>query len=358
MEKLDGIAQTALYGGSVAEWAMAAGVAVAVYGGLWLLRSVVAKRLRGVTDHRRGLAWAGHALKALEKTKAPALAVLALGGGAQVLSLPARADTMVGRAVAVALFLQAGFWIIALFDAWYEAYRARHLSGNPAAVSTMGAVRFFMVALVWLCTGLLILDNMGFDVTALIAGLGIGGVAMALAVQKVLGDLLASLSILIDRPFVVGDTLAVAEHMGTVENIGLKTTRLRSLTGEQLVFSNADLLASRIRNYGRMRERRVLVAFSVTYQTPIEKVEAVPGMLRGIIESCGGEQVRFDRAHFKGHGPSGLEFEYVYYIASASYNVYMDIQQAINLATHRRFAEEGIRFAHPTQTVYVEKAAG
>jgi small-conductance mechanosensitive channel len=188
-------------------------------------------------------------------------------------------------------------------------------------------------------------------VTALMAGLGVGGIAVALAIQSVLGDLFASLSIALDKPFVIGDFVIVGDFMGTVERVGLKTTRIRSLSGEQLVFSNSDLLSSRIRNYKRMEERRVPFVVGVTYQTPAAELEAIPGVVRDIIEST--DSTRFDRAHFKGFGDSAYLFEFVYYVLSADYAVFMDIQQAINLGIVRQFAERGIEIAYPTRTLHM-----
>jgi small-conductance mechanosensitive channel len=169
--------------------------------------------------------------------------------------------------------------------------------------------------------------------------------------QNVLGDLFASLSIVLDKPFVLGDFLIVDEHLGNVEHIGLKTTRVRSLWGEQLIFSNSDLLNSRIRNLGRMQERRTVFALGVTYQTPREKLTRIPGILREAVEAQ--EKTRFDRSHFKAYGDFSLNFETVYYVTVADYNAYMDVQQAINLRIHERFEEEGIEFAYPTQTLFL-----
>jgi small-conductance mechanosensitive channel len=197
------------------------------------------------------------------------------------------------------------------------------------------------------------LDNVGIKVTALVAGLGVGGIAIALAVQNILGDLFASLSIVLDKPFVVGDFVILGEFMGNVEHVGLKTTRVRSLSGEQIVFSNNDLLSSRLRNFGRLRERRALFTLGVTYQTPREKLQKIPGMIKQAIESI--EKTRFDRSHFKSYGAFSLDFETVYYVLGADYALYMDIQQKINLQIHEMFENEGIEFAYPTQTVFVEK---
>jgi small-conductance mechanosensitive channel len=170
----------------------------------------------------------------------------------------------------------------------------------------------------------------------------------------VLGDLFASLSITLDRPFVIGDFLAVGDFLGSVEYIGIKSTRLRSLSGEQIIMSNSDLLSSRVRNYGRMSERRVVFSTRITYETPIELIERVPAVIRKIIEAQ--QRTRFDRSHFASHAPASLDFETVYYVLSADFNVYMDIQQAINLRLHRELAQLGVAFAYPTQKLLIASA--
>ena len=199
-------------------------------------------------------------------------------------------------------------------------------------------------------------ESLERDFTGILAGLGIGGLALALAVQNILGDLFASLSIVLDKPFVVGDFLAVGEHLGSVEKIGLKTTRLRSLSGEQLVFSNTDLLNSRVRNFGRMFERRVVFTLGVTYQTPRDKLKLIPRIIREAVEAQ--QNTRFDRSHFSQYGDFSLNFESVYYVLSRDYNQYMDIQQSIYLAIHEGFEAEGIEFAYPTQTLFLEHPGG
>ncbi|MGH7446139.1 MAG: mechanosensitive ion channel family protein, partial [Longimicrobiales bacterium] len=197
------------------------------------------------------------------------------------------------------------------------------------------------------------LSNLGFDITALIAGLGIGGIAIALALQNVLGDLFASLSIVLDRPFIIGDFIIVDNLAGTVEYIGLKTTRVKSLSGEQLVFANGDLLSSRVRNFKRMYERRIVFSLGVTYQTPRAQLEQIPSMIRAAVERQ--QNTRFDRSHFLAYGDFSLNFETVYYVLVPEYNTYMDVQQAINFEIHRAFEDAGIEFAYPTQTVFVAK---
>jgi len=235
-----------------------------------------------------------------------------------------------------------------------ERYRRRQLEVDPSGVTSLGALGFLARAMVWTVIALTILANLGVNITAFVASLGIAGVAIGLALQGVVGDLLASLSIVLDRPFVVGDFITVGEFMGTVEHVGLKTTRIRSLSGEQLVFSNSDLLSSRIRNYKRMSERRAVFALGVTYDTPAEKLRRIPGMIREVIEAM--DNTRFDRSHFKAFGPSSLDFETVYYMLVPDYNAYMDTQEAINLEVVQRLGDEEIELAFPTQTLYLQRA--
>lgn len=196
-----------------------------------------------------------------------------------------------------------------------------------------------------------LLDNLGFNISAVIAGLGIGGVAVALAAQTILGDLFNYFVIFFDRPFEEGDFIIIGEYLGTIEHIGIKTTRVRSLGGEQLVFSNSDLTSNRVRNYKRMDKRRVLFKVGVTYSTTYEKLKKAIEIIKGVIEGL--EDTVFDRAHFQSFGDFCLNIEIVYYVMGADYNKYMDIQQKINLGIKQEFEKEGIEFAYPTQTLYL-----
>jgi small-conductance mechanosensitive channel len=270
-----------------------------------------------------------------------------------VIELPPGPAALMSKAVGIIVLIQIGMLGSEAIGFWLNRYRTRKIESDAGAVTTFAAVAFIGRILLWGVVLLVALANMGVDVTALVAGLGVSGIAVALAVQNVLGDLFASFSIVLDKPFVIGDFIIVGEYMGTVENVGLKTTRIRSLSGEQLIFSNTDLLQSRIRNYKRMYERRVVFSIGIVYQTPYQKVEHIPEMIREIVEGC--DQVRFDRAHFRNYGASSLNFEVVYWILNPDYNVYMDTQQTINLQIYKRFQEEGIEFAYPTQTVYLRQ---
>ncbi|MEJ2546182.1 MAG: mechanosensitive ion channel [Gemmatimonadota bacterium] len=290
---------------------------------------------------------------AIAATKPWLLIFLALQFAVRPLALSSRVDAWLTSLAIGAALIQVGFWASAWLQVLLRSWRERRWGDDPEASMTLRFVSWAISVAVWALIAMLVLENLGVDISALVAGLGIGGIAVALAVQSILGDLLASLSILLDKPFVIGDYLSVDDLGGTVESIGLNSTRLTSLTGEQLVFSNKDLLQSRIRNYGRMEERRVLFRIGVVYGTPPEVVEKIPGMLRSAIESQ--ERTRFERSHFKEFGDSALIFETVYFMTVPDYGTYMDVQQAVNLEMLRRFAAEGIEFAYPTQHLYLEK---
>ena len=332
------------------QWGMALLLATGVTGALRLIQAVAAKRLGKLaagTDNIIDDA----IVDALRATKGLFLLVAGLAAGAQLLELPPTAARVLTRVALLTLILQGGLWAIALATGWLHRYRDQKLEADRGAATSIGALVFLSRLVIGSLTLLIVLDNVGIDVTALITGLGIGGVAVALALQSVLGDLFASLSIVLDKPFIVGDFLIIGDHMGAVENVGLKTTRIRSLSGEQLVFSNSDLLGSRIRNFGRMAERRVIFKLGVTYDTALDKLKKIPELIREAIAAS--EQTRFDRSHFASYGDFALQFESVYYVLAADYNVYMDIQQAINLRLRERFEAEGIEFAFPTQTLFV-----
>jgi small-conductance mechanosensitive channel len=278
------------------------------------------------------------------------IVIAALTAASLVLPLTAAQFALVHRIFDVSFIIQLAIWASAAFESWLQ--RLGGGTANFGALSNAHAIigTIARVAL-WSIAAMLIFNNLGFDVTALITGLGIGGIAVGLALQKILGDLFASLAIVLDRPFEYGDFIVAGSQMGTIERIGLKTTRIRALSGEQIVISNADLLDSRIQNYKRMAQRRVVFSIGIVYGTPLEKIERIPQIIRQIVEAQ--DKTRFDRSHFMAYGDSSLNFETVYFVLSADYNAYMDIHQAILLAIYRRFAEEGIDFAFPTRTLHI-----
>jgi small-conductance mechanosensitive channel len=335
---------------SPSQWLIALAVAIAVY----IMLTTARRLIRGYYTRMRStenVELLEIPLGVLSKTSALFFLVLSLYIGSLALVLGASVTRVLNSAITIALFWQAGVWAGAAAAAWIDRKRRQSMGVDRAAVGSLGVIGFMINVVIWALVVMLTLDNLGVDITALIAGLGIGGIAVALAVQNILGDLFASLSITLDRPFVVGDFLSVGEFLGSVEYIGIKSTRLRSLSGEQIVISNADLLASRVRNYGRMSERRVVFNISVMLDTPTELLERIPTIIRAIVEAQ--KDVRFDRSHFARYNAGSLEFETVYYVLSPEYNRYMDTQQQINLRLHRELAQLGARFAYPTQRLFV-----
>ena len=340
-----------LLGNTLTEWIIALTVLVVSIFVTIGLRWLVINRLEALSRNVN-ITFVNTTVKALHKTSLLILFFPLLLFASGWLDLPDGLSRSLDILATIAFFLQLGIWLSALTSALIQHSRDQALTKNASAATSLSAVSFVSRLLIWTIIFLLTLDNLGIDVTALVAGLGVGGVAVALAIQNILGDLFASLSIIIDKPFEIGDFIIVNDYLGTVENIGLKTTRIRSLGGEQIIFSNSDLLSSRVRNYKRMQERRVVFTFGVLYQTTADQLEDIPGLVRSAIDILDG--TRFDRAHFFKFGDSSLDFEAVYYINTADYNTYMDTQQAINLALIREFSKRDIEFAYPTRSLYIE----
>ncbi len=314
----------------------------------WLVSSRVAKMR---SRHTRGL---DHAVVAMaRRTKQPLVFCVTLLIGTQYLELKPGLEHGLVKVATIAGFLQLGLWLSAGLNFWIERYRIN--SRTAGATTSLAALNFVGKLLLWAMVVMLMLDNLGVNVTALVAGLGVGGIAVALAVQNILGDLFASLSIVIDKPFVIGDVIMVDAFTGTVEHVGLKTTRLRSATGEQIIISNGDLLKTRIRNYKRMEERRITFGFGVVYQTSSEQLAMIPRMVEEIVRTI--PKTRFERAHFKAFGSSSLDFEVVFWMLDPDFLGSMNAQQAVNLEIFKRFGELGIEFAYPTQTLIVQGQA-
>lgn len=332
------------------DWLGAVTVFVVTLLALMAIRRQAIRRI-GNLAKRTATRWDDLLVDLLRATRLLALLAVAIWAAARLVDLPPRLEVFLDRALIVVVLLQIGLWGNRGVRFWMHQRFANGAGEEGSRAMTRGLLTFITTLVMWVLILLVMLDNLGFDVTALVASLGIGGVAVALAVQNILGDLFASLSINLDKPFVIGDFVVVDDLSGTVEHVGLKTTRIRSLSGEQLVFSNADLLKSRIRNYKRMHERRIVFAIGVTYDTPPDTLAAIPAMLQEAVESQ--DKVRFDRAHFKAFGAFSLDFEVVYFVQDPDYRLYMDVQQAINLAIARRFDAQGIQFAFPTQTLHV-----
>jgi small-conductance mechanosensitive channel len=341
-------------GNPVRAWTIASLIAGAVFLALIGIRHFLGRRLKRIAE-RTATDVDDVAAELITKVRWYLIVALALRSGSIALTVSPSIERAIRQVTAIAVLLQLAVWGNALIGYWLKKWAARK-GTDVVGASTLNAIGLVAKGLLWAIIGVLALRNvLDYDITALLTGLGIGGIAIALAVQNVLGDLFAALSIVLDRPFEVGDTIAVDTFTGTVEHIGLKTTRIRSVTGEQVIFSNGDLLKSRVRNLKRMRERRALVTLGVTYDTAPDQVSAIPAVLRGCVEAQ--PLARFDRAHFSRFADSWLEFELVYFVRDPDYLTFMDTQQAVNIAILRAFGERGIEFAFPTRMVLERRAA-
>lgn len=334
-------------GNSLLNWLVAAGIAAAVYAAILLVRNLLTQNLARVA-HRTANVWDDIVLRALMATRQWFVLILAGSAGSSALIL-GRAQPMILALTSLAVLVQIGIWGTAVIRGYVEIYGRRNLEGDAGSVMTVRAIGYVVSILLWVVVLLVVLENLGIDVTALVAGLGIGGIAVALATQNVLKDLFGSLSIVLDKPFVVGDFIVVDSFSGTVERVGLKTTRIKSLSGEQLVFANTDLLESRIQNFKRMYERRAVFTFGVKYGTSRRDLEWVAEQVTEIVVMQPG--TRFDRAHFHRFGTSALEFEVVYILLDPDYNAYMDTQQTINLELLERLETRGVSLALPARVV-------
>lgn len=346
---------TVIAGNSLATWTMALAIACVAALVFLLARRIAVARLHALAQ-RTETHLDDVAASALAKTNGVFIAALALRLGAASLSLSSAWASRLHTLVVIAVFAQIGIWAATAARLLLVHYREQKLATDRSAATMVGFLQFIVLMLVWSFVVLLALGNLGVDITALVAGLGVGGIAVALALQNVLGDLFASLAIVLDKPFELGDFLVVDDKVGTVEHIGLKTTRVRAISGEQLVFSNADLLGSRVRNFGRMQERRIVFSVGVTYDTPRSALARIPAILQSAIESEGKATVRFDRSHLSAYGAYSIDFESVYHVTSPDYRVHMDAQQRILLRVHEQFEQQGIGFAFPTQTLLLAKA--
>jgi len=342
--------ETTLFGISILNWLLALVVAIATFLVARAAISFLLHRIRRWAEHDGVLS---HVLaKVMAGTSNFLLLLASLLVGLSMLDLPERWLTRVSSLWFVVAALQIGLWAnraIGLgLDRYFAGQRTDSLT-QASALATLSA--WGARVLLWSVVVLAMLSNLGVNITAFVASLGVGGIAVALAVQNILGDLFASLSIAVDKPFEVGDFIVIGPLAGTVEHVGLKTTRIRSLGGEQIVMANASMISSTIQNYKRLQERRIVFEFGLSYDSPTEAVKKAPGIVEEAIKAQ--SQVRFDRAHLRGFGKEALEFECVYIVQDPGYNLYMDIQQAINFHLLERFSQEGAKFAVPVRAIKV-----
>ncbi len=335
-------------GASLLNWGVAVVVLFLAHPLLKIVIRIVAGRLEALSRRRPGRA-DEVAAQLLRKTKG--FVVLAVALWVASLTLGLTWASRMGVLAILAVLVQLGLWAAEVVSWLLNRYRDRHIEDDPGAATAIGAMGFLVRLVVWSVILLTALSVLDFEIGPALAGLGVGGIAVALALQNILGDLFASLSIVFDRPFVIGDFIIVGDHMGTVEHVGLKTTRIRSISGEQLVFGNSDLLSSRVRNFKRMDERRILFTFGVQYDTGYDKLKEIPRIVEEVVETA--DNCRFDRAHFAEFGDSSLEFEVVYFMTIPDFPAFRDTQQQINLELYRRIEALDASFAFPTRTLHL-----
>jgi small-conductance mechanosensitive channel len=357
----DWLAAHSLFDVSLLRWLYAALIA---FGGYVVVRTalrLLAGRLRKLSVRASSPTLAALA-KALDHTSSTLILLLfVLIGLHTIWPSPAGAaqatrsvGTWLDHLAFLVAGLQVGLWMNAAIQAWTHD-RLGHADQRPTNPVVLSMLAWFARIVVWAIIVLAVLGNMGMNITAFVASLGIGGVAVALGLQTVLKDLFASLSIGLDKPFEIGEYIAFGDYQGTVTHVGVKTTRIRSLSGEEVSIGNSDLLANTVRNYSRMRTRRIVFNFSVPIDTSREHAQQIVRILH---EICGGiDNIVLDRAHFKGFGDSSLDFEVAYIVQNPDYGVYMDVQQRINLELMQRLEAIDVHFAVPVQTLRMTRPA-
>ncbi len=342
-----------IYGNSILFWLIALGLATLSY---ILLRIVIAlanqhlqKTVAKTTTSVDDVLWV-----VVKNTKSLFLLFLSIYIGSKFLQLPPKVDQTINVVMVITFWLQVGFWAAAAVKYWFMDRNVENADGRQK--TNLSIINTIAKIFIWSIILILVLDSIpSIQITALIASLGIGGIAVGLAVQNILEDLFSSVTIALDKPFMIGDFISVGDFSGSVVHIGLKSTRLRSLSGEQLVFSNSDLLNSRIQNYKRMDRRRVAIKVGTTYQTTPDQLRLIPEMIKKIIMSQ--DAITFERANLTNFGDFSIDFDFSYYVESADLQFHLDTQEQILIRLYEAFAENKIEFAYPTQTVFVEPQA-
>jgi small-conductance mechanosensitive channel len=337
------------YGNSLGDLIAAGIAAVAVWSSLWILQRFVASRYEKYS-YRRSIP-VRLVLYLIASTKQFFIWAVALYAAGQLLTFPPRPQRILYNAVLMLTLLQVGLWAMRALK-FYLDLKEMERGQDGVFAGSLEIIRFAVGLLIWVLVVLLALENLGVNITTLLEGLGVGGIAVALALQNVLGDLFASMSIALDKPFVIGDFLAIDTFRGSVERIGIKSTRLRSESGEQIILSNADILKSRVRNLGSSPELRALATIRVAYATSATKIRGIPKLLESIVREQA--NARFERCHLKTLGESCLEFELSYFVQQPKINPLFDLQQAVNFRIIEEFRRQEIEFAYPTQHVLLE----
>ncbi|MFW5661503.1 MAG: mechanosensitive ion channel family protein, partial [Oceanicaulis sp.] len=333
----------------------AAGVAGAIYLLMLVVRMIVHALLKrlGRKDETAFPAIVG---RAVGKIGSLFLLLVAVFIAMRLYQVPGVLNDVMRWLVLVAAVLQVSALAQEIAVSLLQRKAARAGQTGSDISNAVSVLKWLIIGAIWIITIIVLLDTAGVQVTALIAGLGVGGIAIGLAAQGIFSDLFASLSILFDKPFKKGDFVVFGAISGTVEEIGLRTTRIRSLSGEQISVSNTDLIGERVHNFQRLMRRRFVMTIGVIYQTPADVIEAIPRWIKEDLDKI--ETLTFDRAHFSGFGDSALNFEIVFWVEAPEYPILMDKRQEAGLAIMRRFEKEGVDFAYPTRTVFIAGPGG
>jgi small-conductance mechanosensitive channel len=343
--------QALLLGIPPADWLISAIVFVIVWAALWIVRELIAARYKKSAANRNPTLFRLIAYL-IGNTKQFLFFAVALDAAQESLTLPDKVQRIVSTTVMILILVQVGLWAGRAVR-FYLEMKELERGADRVFAGSLDIINFVARMLIWSLLVLLALDNVGVNITALLAGLGVGGVAVALALQNVLGDLFASLSIALDKPFVLGDNLTIDTFVGKVEHIGIKTTRLRSESGEQIILSNADILKSRVRNFGRLQEQRIIATVRLKYETPAAKLKEMPKLLEGVVREHA--QARFERCHLRSLGESSFQFELSYFVQQPAVNSMLELQQAVNFRIIDEMRRLGVEFAYPAQLVFLER---
>jgi small-conductance mechanosensitive channel len=348
---MEEVFQKTYLGNTLEDYGIAAAIVVGGILVLRLFKSRLLHRIKSWTSNTETKI-DDYLIAGLEKFGLPILNFIIFYWGIHYLELTEKASRLVSIAATVVVLFFVIRILLSIVRKVLESYVLKQENGESKLKQITGIMVVINVA-VWVLGAVFLFDNLGYDVTAIITGLGIGGIAIALAAQNILGDLFNYFVIFFDRPFEVGDFIVVDDKRGTVEFIGIKTTRILSISGEQLVISNSNMTNSRIHNFRRMEKRRAIFTIGVVYGTPLDKLQKIPGIITQIVETE--PMTTPDRVHFATYGDFSLNFEIVFFVATANYKEYMDIIQDVNYRIYEAFAKEEIEFAYPTQTIYLNK---
>jgi small-conductance mechanosensitive channel len=351
LSKKLGALEALLLGIPPTEWLIAGIVGFVVWAALWILRDLIASRYKKYSTARNPTLFRLIGYLIGNTTQLFFFAV-ALDAAQASLTLPERVQRVVSNTAMILILIQIGLWAGRTVR-FYLEMKELERGADRVFSGSLDIISFVARMLIWSVLILLGLENLGINITALLAGLGVGGVAVALALQNVLGDLFASLSIALDKPFVIGDSLMIDSFIGKVEHIGIKTTRLRSESGEQIILSNADILKSRVRNFGRLPQQRILATIRLGFDTPTDTLKALPQLLENVVREH--PQARFERCHLKTLGESAFQFELSYFVQQPATNPMLDLQQAVNFRIIDELRRLQVEFAYPAQLVLVER---